>query len=729
MRGADAHVAGGAADGAVVDGVWQRDDDEFIRRVDPEDCRTFLGNRVVRVPPGTVGVVVVGAKVEKILPPGERTTATVFERVAGFFTRRGADTAFYLVDLRPIPVPFVVQTRPTSAGRSVQTQVLVTFRLPRGDKDALATFITNVLGGRSGYAAGDLYDLLRPEVTRRAGAVLERLAGDGEVRYAEAESQIRAELAGALGARYGLEVDVSLAPLASTASLNVHLGTGAAPRLRKCAGCGAEVSAALKFCDHCGHAQPVLQVPDRRCGKCATPVPEADRFCNACGTEYVAPPAEAAPLFTADGEQVEIDLVVRVQGQHEDFRPETLAPALVAGAAAHLRSVRFADLTAAAGFGALEDALRDDVAAAVAGHGLQLLALAVVDVRSKTGQWVLGARADLERQRTELTVNREWLAESDREIELAELGLAQALKRQRVERDAKLTERQQVLENRQRAQALADAEAALDAAEAQRDAQREVEAARAKRSVDEDARAAARQRDMDDLGHDMARESATADHEATLTRAAMGLDAEKRRLEAALDSERARVAADDAAYAARSRQDTDFADHERRVHLDQAVEDREQSRQIEKLRAMAEIDRDIAAQDHAHERAMRESLKGLSEREMIAAQATELAKTEGGGAAWAQALSGQDVAQVTREQLERMAALTERVMALAGDRQRDAGAAAVVGQALDAVSRVATSRAAPAPVAAVAPASVPCPGCGAPTRPDARFCGECGAAR
>ncbi len=731
MRDAGPHVEGGAASGAVVDGVWQRGDDEFIRRVDPEDTRTFLGNRVVRVPPGTVGVVVVGAQVERLLPPGERTTATLFERVTGFFTGRGGENAFYLADLRPIPIPFTVQTRPTAGGRTVQTQVLATFRLPRGDKDALGAFITNVLGSRSGYAAGDLYDLLRPDVTRAATAVLERLAREGEVRYVEAESEVRAELAALLGARYGLEVDVSLAPLASTASIDVRLGTGVAPRLRQCAACQAEVPAAVKFCEACGHRQPTLTTPDRRCAGCAALVPDGDRFCNGCGQAYTAPPAEAAPLFTADGEQVEVDLVVRVQGAHEDFGPATLAPALAAGTAAHLRDVAFADLSTAGGFSALEAALQADVTALLASHGLQLLALSVVDVRSKSGQWVLGARADLERTKAELEVNREWFAAAAKEIEIAELGQAHALRRQQVERDARFAERQAALDDRRRAQAQADAEAALDAADARRAADREVAAAQARRTVEGDARAGQQSVELDALRHDMTKERTTAEHEAALTREAMALETEKRRQQVALQSEAARQAAEDAAFAARARSEAELDARARGVDIDQQVADRDQARQLEKLQAMADIDREMAEQEAAEARARIESLKGLSEREMIAAQAAELAKSEGGGAAWAQALSGQDVAKAKEEELARMQSLTERVLTLAGERQRDAGAAQVVGQALDAMGRVAAAKAAPAPVVAVPAAveTVKCAACGATGRADARFCGECGASR
>jgi uncharacterized OB-fold protein len=69
-------------------------------------------------------------------------------------------------------------------------------------------------------------------------------------------------------------------------------------------------------------------------------------------------------------------------------------------------------------------------------------------------------------------------------------------------------------------------------------------------------------------------------------------------------------------------------------------------------------------------------------------------------------------------------------METAAERQRESGAAALHDRSLDAMSRVAASRAAPAPVvAAVGEAAAPgirCKSCGAALRPEARFCAACG---
>src|SRR4051812_26433250 len=113
-----------AEPGAVIDGAWERGGDELIRRVDPEDARRFLGSRTVRVPAGTVGVVVVDGVVARVLPPGERTSLSLFQRIASFFVQRER-TAFYLVDQRPFLVPFVINARPSASGQVVKTQVLV----------------------------------------------------------------------------------------------------------------------------------------------------------------------------------------------------------------------------------------------------------------------------------------------------------------------------------------------------------------------------------------------------------------------------------------------------------------------------------------------------------------------------------------------------------------------------------------------------------------------------
>jgi len=622
-----------AATGAVADGVWERGPGEFVRRVDPEDARRFLGNRSVRVPPGTVGVVVVDGSVDRVLPPGERTTLNLFERIGDFFLRRPGRSAFYLVDQRPIPIPFIVQSRAIGAGddgaRVVRTQVLVTFSLPRGDKAALGAFLTNVLGDKPGFGAAELHALLRPDVVRIAQESLERLAtetarSDDELSFAEAEARIRKALQDQLGPRYGLTLDVSVAPLTTLASLSFHLGQVPAPRVRTCVACRHELPISLKFCDACGAKQPTVTVPDDD--------------------------QQGSALFTRDGQQLELDLIVRVQGQHEDFQPRSIEGALVGAAAAHLRDAAWAGLASASGFAALEAAMQGPASSALETHGLQLVSLSVVDVRTKTGQWLLSARADLERAKEDVNLGRDWLGQRDTEIDLEALTLQQALRKQSVERDAKLAEANAQLSDREAREDLANRANALEQAAIERGAATDRQRADIRRTNEVDE----------------------SSHQTTL---------QKQQLQREAD----------------------------RIALMQSVKDQDEQRQIEKLRAMAAIDRESSAAEHAQTLEKRRQLEALDADRMIAIQAAELAQSAG-GAAWAEALAARAGAAHEQRHNEQLGETYQRAM--------------------DAMAKVATSRAegAPAPVVAVQsePAMTACKACSAPLRVGAKFCGTCG---
>ncbi|MSP17026.1 MAG: hypothetical protein EXR73_10510 [Myxococcales bacterium] len=619
--------------GAVVDGVWERGNDELIRRVDPDEARRFLGMRTVRVPPGTVGVVLVDGVVDRVLAPGERTSVSLFERIASFFTGR-ARTAFYLVDQRPFPVPYVVRTRPSATGEIVKTQVLVTFMLPKGDRAALGQFIANVMGARSSVSTGDLYNRLRPDVVRIAQHVIERQAASGEVSYPDAEAEIRNQLEIAIAARDGLTVDVTLAPLTTVSSIDLGLGIGEAPTTRGCVKCRAELPASMRFCDRCGEKQPVA----------VTAVAGGD--------------AKTA-LFTNDGQQIELDLIVRAQGQHDDFTSAKIAPVVVAAVAAQLREQAFAQLANGAGIRALEQAVIPAITEALTSLGMTLVTLAVLDLRSKTGQWVLSARADLERATEDVRLGLSWLEQRDTELDLEQLTIARVLRTEQQRRDQRFGEAEIAIADRARGEALADRGAAMDVAQIHRDAA------------------------------------------VTSTRDASELARRKTLLEAELAESRARA-------------DADFGEFERRKKFELEIAAIAEQQQLAKLRGMAQLDREMADQEQAHLLARRAGLTGLTPEQMIAMQAAELAKAEGGGAAWANAMAGGRLEDERRH----------------ADEQRG-----IYDRAMQSMASVAASRAEPpalvaAPVVQVGGGAAPtrsCVSCGTAMKPDAKFCGACGA--
>ncbi len=663
--------------GAVEDGVWERGEGEVARRVDPEEARTFLGQRVVCVPEGAIGVILVHGVVERILPPGERTAVSLFERVVDFFRGGVPRTAFYLVDLRPVAVPFRIEGRPDAAGGRTVTQLLATFRVPRGDRAALGVFLDAVVGPRTALSTRELHDLVRADVARLAEGTLERLAAEGlALASAEAEARLREGLAAFFPLRFGLHADVSVAPLTAIRTLSWTLGVGPSPRTRACAGCRRELPLALRFCDACGAPQPTVPTQS-------------------------GPLDATTPLFSADGEALELDLTLRVAasglpapgvaGPSDTGDLLTrLAPALVGATANLLAAQDFAQLASGDGFARAEEALRTALATPAGAFGLTLLEVALVDVRRKHGAWLLGARADLLRAEADLTLGREALGVREGELELEALTLAQALRLQRLSRDhaldAAFARDAAAMADRQRREGLAVEAVALEVAAAQRDA-------RVREARDALARAEGRAR-------------AEADREDARVDATFGREQDRARFDhqIALEAERRRrqVELDDAAR----RSDIDLAAYA-------------EARQMEKLRAMTELDRQLAEDEHRQALEKRAQLQGLSPEAAIALQAAELAKS-GHGDAWAEALAARAKADVEARHQETLARLQQAAM--------------------EAMGKVAASRAEAAPlIAGPAPvvttvsttasesASRPCKACGAGIRPDAHFCGGCGA--
>jgi hypothetical protein len=138
------------------------------------------------------------------------------------------------------------------------------------------------------------------------------------------------------------------------------------------------------------------------------------KFCDRCGTAQKAASGAAAAvpaLVTADGQEIEIDLVVRVRGADDALDRGALEATLSSAAASHLRAIALSALTSGAGFTALESTIRDKAAALIVAAGLELLSLGLVDVRSVAGEWLLGARADLNRAQDEVKTGRAWLTQ------------------------------------------------------------------------------------------------------------------------------------------------------------------------------------------------------------------------------------------------------------------------------------------------------------------------------
>ncbi len=147
--------------GFVNRGVWQRPATEFLRRVRPEEMQSQLGRQQLEVPRGSIAVLVRDGRVEEILSPGKQTAVGWLDRVVSVFNDKVNRTEFYLLDVRPLPIPFQVDARSASGEAVSRLQVVVELRVRRDDRGALISRPALGRPPRSRRA--------RPACARRAG--------------------------------------------------------------------------------------------------------------------------------------------------------------------------------------------------------------------------------------------------------------------------------------------------------------------------------------------------------------------------------------------------------------------------------------------------------------------------------------------------------------------------------------------------------------------------------
>ncbi len=737
--------------GFVDNGRWWRPASEFVRRIDLDEMREGLLRASVLIPDGSIGVVSVDGEIEEILRPGKRTTVTWLDRLSSLFTEKLDRTAFYLIDLRPIPIPirFEMPVSPSGdgtagGGTSVEAVATLVANVDRSSRNSLATFVQAVVRERKSLSQKDLHALLAAEVgdvARRHVVASLRVDPDDFVGVA---ARVASMLNQDLGTRLGLHLDLLL-DLRALRSIDLRLGVGEAPAARYCVteSCGAEMAAAIQFCPACGGRQPMHA---RRCSSCGASVRPGNPFCTDCGERWTAPAPAERPLFTADGEQVELDLVVRIQGQTDESTIQHLVAATASVVAAELRHHDYSALASRQGFEDLTQALSANLGDNLPSLGVEAREVAVLDLRAKSSQWLLDARADLDLRRQQLAIGRDWLASESAELDLRELTWSVTLRRRQMRLAERFAEREAELAERHRQEQLDDRETDLDVRAAERRARLDVGRSDAERSRARHQRAADHQDALAAEGESAELADQRQEHELPRERQRRDFAAEGERLALDLESEKRRRAADDRLHEAADRRDLELDTEERREKL-----------QLDKLRRMTELNQQLADAEHGHEMERRGAEMahqkeltetGLSAAELLALQASDLAGKEHGEAAFA-ALEGARVAAAqeasrgeVKELMQGMAEMQQRTIEAALANQATAsseatrahGAAArqassVAERSIEAMADVRAASAAPAAVVAAVSSPAPataCRECGQDLVPPYRFCGRCG---
>jgi hypothetical protein len=406
---------------------FQTQDGIFIHHVPEKEMQSSLtGRRQLDVPRGHVAVVVYkdkGKQTVEILPSGVQVAVGLIERFANLFTGSVERKSFYVVSRQPISVISAPVQFQDGAGRSVGVRALVSVSAPVGDPDRLVNLIEALLAQNVFIEASQVRSQLAPVVDQAIRGALVKGA-DGTLDVTASSTNLKKALDAQLG-RIGFAIDVSLSSGEARLEVEVRLGEAPTPALKMCVrpGCGNMIQQTKRFCGVCREPQPVATNPSTACFDCGHTVAPGKRFCGNCRAEQKPSSIINEALYTSDGEQLRVYLSLLVEGYQGRADDGRIQNAVQAALRSQLQRVTAAQIANRQGLAAFQESVKLDIEAAVASVGARLVGVGALDVRQTNGEWILQARAELERAKKESQLDREWLARDREDLEVSGLQL------------------------------------------------------------------------------------------------------------------------------------------------------------------------------------------------------------------------------------------------------------------------------------------------------------------
>jgi RNA polymerase subunit RPABC4/transcription elongation factor Spt4 len=428
------------------------------------------------------------------------------------------------------------------------------------------------------------------------------------------------------------------------------------------------------------------------CDQCGAAFTQKIKFCGSCGNDM----SDAAKWVNAvsylqakTGEQITIRMTMMVDNSDPNIQiklDERASEYVLNVLAPKLRQMSVPELMTSSCLSEFSQLLNKQLTKEWLGY---ISDFAVTDIRTAEDEWFFKTDALVSEALREVEANKKFLAVDSAEIDFKELTFALELRKVQQGDSEALTLRRTALEARIKETELEVQEHALetqtslrkenieDDAEKQRLA-RDKEKMLRERDFQREATKGAREDEITDVDHDFTLEKKAASHDIDLAdmtgeaqsranRRGVSDDVFRREEDLRLDAKKAEGAVD-----------LEIKREGSLGHIKEDLEDRQSARQIEKLRAMAEMEANMAKQDGDLELAKRDAMKNLSAAEMLAMQVAELAKVNGGQSAAdiVKAIADSQAASagvgIKEEMYEKMLAMQEKANQSAIDAHKSA---------------------------------------------------------
>ena len=350
------------------------------------------------------------------------------------------------------------------------------------------------------------------------------------------------------------------------------------------------------------------------------------KFCEVCGQDLSGSLIPSASFLQAENKE-EITIRLRYTQDIEDSvvtkTPEEISEAVVILLGPILRRRTVASLMDAAALEELEKALNADLVKQFQGY---ISDFKVMDIRTASEDWFFRTDALVQEELRKIESDKQFLAVDGAQIDLQELAFAMRMRSIRQGNSEELQKRKAALETEVEVHELETRvdlrkEGIDDQAEQERLEREKVKMLRDREFNREQAKGD-REDEHSTVDHTMGLEKKVATHDIDLADMTGEAQSRANRRETSDDifkkEEEIRLEAEKA---------------QKLGHIEQDLQDREHQRQVDKLKAMTEMEANMAKQDADFELAKVDGMKSMDAQQILAMQAAQLVKAGGNAAA------------------------------------------------------------------------------------------------
>ena len=375
------------------------------------------------------------------------------------------------------------------------------------------------------------------------------------------------------------------------------------------------------------------------CSQCNEGYATKIKFCESCGNNMDSADWAGATqmLQSASGEVIILNISLLSDKENDHLSNEDIAKAVIAALSPLIRKRETAQLTEASSLAALGQELNKALANS---FNVTLTEFSVIDIRTAGQEWFFKTEALIAEELREIDTQQRGLAVDERALDFNEAAFALAM-RTASQRD---DQRRRELQLRKQTVEIKLDEHTLETrtelrregidhdAEGER-LEREKEKLKREREFQRDVAKENRVDQLDQTQNNRTDELDQALHEIKLEKTVAQHDSELSDLTGEAQSRAKRRDISDKAFESEEQIRLKVAERSQLGNIEEDLQDRQNQRQVDKLKAMAEMEANMAKQDHEFQLAKVDTMKSMDAAQILAAQAAELVKAGGNAAA------------------------------------------------------------------------------------------------